>query len=33
MRAEQRFDGLDALREQIAKDIAAARDWFAAANT
>jgi len=33
MRAEQRFDGLDALREQIAKDIAAARAWFAAANT
>jgi len=33
MRAEQRFDGLDALRSQIAKDIAAARTWFATATT
>ena len=33
MRPEKRFDGLDALREQIAKDISAARTWFASANT
>ena len=33
MRPEKRFEGLDALREQIAKDISAARTWFASANT
>jgi riboflavin kinase/FMN adenylyltransferase len=33
MRPEKRFDGLDALRDQIAKDISAARTWFASANT
>jgi riboflavin kinase/FMN adenylyltransferase len=28
LRAEQKFDGLDALRRQLATDVAAARHWF-----
>ncbi|MCA1721076.1 MAG: riboflavin kinase [Actinobacteria bacterium] len=28
LRAEQRFDGPQALVEQIGRDIAAARQWF-----
>lgn len=28
LRAEQKFDGLDALRQQLAADVAAARRWF-----
>jgi len=30
LRPERKFDGPDALREQIARDVAAARDWLAA---
>ena len=33
LRPEQKFDSLDALREAIHKDFAAARDWFAARTT
>jgi riboflavin kinase/FMN adenylyltransferase len=32
LRAERRFENLEALQTQIKLDIAAARDWFASAN-
>ncbi len=32
LRKERRFESLDALKEQIARDISAARNWFDAAN-